>query len=344
MKRILIFLFLTSALALSVSCNKKLTVAPISPLLMNTPTSTIPLIPTGTHTPTSIPFTPTETNSQIPTDTLTPTDTDTPISTSTLTPTWTLSSTVTSIATSTSTPTRTNTPPPPITSTYTPTRTSTNTRTNTRTWTPTNTTTTTSTPTNTFTPNATATACSLNSSMGNTAPGTYKLTWTKYMLLNPYQAPYDTTFYELWAYVDPGTRFLLVLYASNAAGTAPTTLLARTGVITSTSLGWVNLPLDSLVPVTKWTYYWIGIALDSGSAYYVNYNADMNAGRYADPIEPPPATFGGWASGGGYLLSIYASGCPIPSPTPTPVGTWFTETLTPTKTRTKTPTPSPTCT
>ena len=131
------------------NCNPQNIFATATPTY--TPTATQTNVPTATYTPTNTPsLTPTPTHTATNTPTLTPTSTFTPTNTSTFTPTLTLTPTYTATSTPTFTYTPTDTPTLTLTSTFTPTLTPT------LTFTPTNTST--STPTHTPTSTATITA------------------------------------------------------------------------------------------------------------------------------------------------------------------------------------------
>jgi len=130
------------------NCNPQNITGTVTPTY--TPTATQTTVPTATYTPTNTPsLTPTSTYTPTNTPTLTPTSTHTPTNTATLTP------------TSTLTPTNTATDMPTSTWTPTPTNTPTFTATATLTHTPTSTATITLSPTATQTASSTATASSI---------------------------------------------------------------------------------------------------------------------------------------------------------------------------------------
>jgi len=254
------------------------------------------------------------------------------------------------MGTPTATRTRTVTPTATVTWTgtwYTPTLTSTNTPTVTRTITPTRSPTPTYTLTQIFTPNATATACAFYSFMGNMEIGSNANTSYRALFLNRHQAEYNTVFYDIWAYVDAGTQVILTVYADHGYGIAPTTILARTGIGSSVSAGWIRLPLNTPVQVTQGSTYWLGFIINSGRIYQST-DEQLYARQNIPVFDEPPATFAGMTYSGGNVTSLYVSGCPGPTHTWTPTGTWATPTptqtptLTPTSSRTRTPTPTAT--
>lgn len=316
----------------------------------NTPTITSTFTPTITATITST-FTAVLTNTCTSTQTMTNTPTKTlgniftPTCTASPTETLTPTMTITTTQTPTNTPTITSTNLGGFTSTITlsPTQTMTVTTTNTCTITSTQTTTNTPTitlsPTNTFTPNATFQSCS-QLTLGDT---NQESTLEDFgygfgggvMNLTRYQPTTDMTLYTMSVYIgsSPG-NYQLAVYSDRGSGNGPANILGQTSTQSVSIIGWSTAPLLNSIPISHSQYYWLGVLtnLDFAETDTLTFTYTTTYSMGLVSFGNLPANLSSLTATDGFIVSVYASGCPIyptatysPTPTLTPT---LTETIT----------------
>jgi hypothetical protein len=204
------------------------------------------------------------------------------------------------------------------------------------------------TPTSSPTPYPTFAVCPYKYTLGHPYSGSPRYIEDG-IALNPYQATFSTTLYEMDAYCGSiGATFHMAIYDDDGSGTTPNHLLSETGEKVVGSVGMYQAPLLSPVDVTAGNTYWIGIS--SQTLNYFKWDNSSNiteVDAYVSSDGTPPSVIGASGSEGAsssYPLVVFASGCPGPTPSMTPTGTWSpdTPTITPTPTIIYTPTPTAT--